>query len=310
LTINPGIITITNLNITRDADAVGSSISVSWQTSPAGSLVDIYTLTGTFSASAASWTSPTKGVATGKYTDAAQVGNGVAKYYKIVPAGSALKDSNLTSEVVGKFDIAVGPAKTEAERLFISLPLLPKGSSFPAQVFGSQAQENDMLVVFDIDKNVTQGSLRKEGVWGKFPGVASEVASLENGSAYGYITNTARYLTVVGAVKNNNFNRVFTGSKKAEWIGNPYPLPVSLANVGLNDSSANATITKAAIVYHFDANAELVSKTDGMAVHTAAAEWKDGTLGKPSPLIIQPGRGYMLVEPTKASTNWNLSRPY
>jgi len=302
-----GSVTISNISIVRQ----GSNVVLSWTTTPTGAPVDIWTKTGYFSKNAVDWPTTAEFISntSGSLTQSGVVGNGTNKYYKLVPAGTAKAAVDFTTGVYGKFDLSVGPSDTDKDEFFISLPLELTDPSI-AGIFSNQVNNMDMVVTFDIDKNVTSGTMYSNNSWEVFPGVPL-LTQLDAGYAYGYITSVLKKITITGKVKENNFSRTLHGNPtlEAQWIANPYPTQVTIANGGLNASSYNANPTVAATVYYFDANAELIGGTNGLAFHTAAAEWKEGTLAGPSPIVLEPGRGYMFTEPVQPSFNWNMTRP-
>ena len=325
---------IINLSITRDADAVGSSVTVKWQTSPtAHAAINIYTKTGSFDAVAADWTlvSSPAIIPSGDldtYTDASQVGNGTAKYYKILPATATLQNSDLTQEVVGKFDLSVGPSDTEPDKFFISVPLIPTGSMTNSlvDVFGGQVLEGDGVLTFNMNKDVVTGSLYNSGAWGAFPGFPA-IDSIILGRCYGFLTTSSRYISVVGKIFDGSPNSLAlaggwdTGNDRAavaEWIATAYPMPVDLPVSGLTTATTQGTDpTNAGTVYQFNANADLMDNNgnpsdgnaDGMAINTAGG-WVDGTMTTPATLKLMPGRGYMLNEPVKTTFTWDQPKPY
>lgn len=309
---------IVNIEINRDGDNPGDGITITWDTLPPGLGVDVYKLTRNtdadgnyslyFTTTAADWTLEQANVTIGSITLQNKVGQGTAEYYKIIPTGNTLQDSDLQTNVAGKFDIAVGP---EPERFFISSPLALSDTTIE-NVIGNQVVDTDMILSFDINKNVTYGSVFSGGVWGTYPGAAGSVTDIEIGYTYGYYTPTTRFVTLVGMVRETDYNRTLDGgaATPANWLANPYPAPVDIVNAGLNDSSYAANPLVAAIAYHFDSNANTIGGIDGVAVHTETATWLDGTLGAPAVLQLVPGKGYMLVEPVQNTINWNMVRPY
>jgi hypothetical protein len=314
---------VVNVVITREGDNPGDPITFTWDTVPPGAGVDIYAqtcridstsgdYTSYFTTDTTQWTRIAENVIIGTYTDRApeaQVGAGTARYYKIILNGTTLSTTDLTRNVYGKFDIAVGPSETEPQKFFISIPLEQSGPALTS-VIGGQVNEMDMILEFDIDKNVTAGSMFQSGSWVIFPGAPASIDNVELGKTYGYITGTARYITAVGKVHDSDFSLTLTGPMTANWIASPYPVPIPIASAGLNDSSYSTNPVNAATVFHFDANAEVIGGTDGMAFHYDASVWREGTLTTDSPLNLVPGKGYLLMEPTKSSFNWNLIRPY
>ncbi|MGB9591650.1 MAG: hypothetical protein ACPL1K_03950, partial [Candidatus Kryptoniota bacterium] len=317
-------VTISNLNIVRDADTVGSSVTVSWQTTPLHSPVKIYTKTGDFSTTASDWTEVSSPAIIAKgdldtYTDASQVGNGTAKYYKIIPATDTLDNGDLTSNVVGKFDISVGPPDTQPEKLFISIPLAPIAPRTYSltDVFGNQVSEGDSILTFNMNKEVVTGSTYSGGSWSAYPG-ATAISEIQLGRGYGYLTSTEKYLTIVGKILDTDntaislrggWDTINSQAAVAEWIGNAYPMPVPIANTGLTTATTQGTDpTNAGTVYQFDANAELINGVNGAAINTTSG-WKNFE-NADSPMQLTPGKGYMLNEPIKDTFTWTQPKPY
>jgi hypothetical protein len=313
--VNPGgQVTINNVTIVRDADDPGSSVTVSWQTDPVHSSVDIYcqerpadvALTAAEFNDPSNWTLVANPVIIQNgnldtFTDANQVGTGTQKYYTIEPQGQA---ADPTTNVVGKFDLIIGP---EPEKLFVSIPVEPSNTSLDA-VIGGQVVDSDMIIVFNIDKEADKGAIRMAGNWQILPGAPAIVDNLELGNGYAYWSQTARYITVVGNVRETELTRTLTANSTANWIATPYPFSFGIADAGLNNSSFDSNPVNAAMAVHYDANAEAIGGTDGIAFHYDAAEWRDGTLTNPSPLTVAPGKSYMLYDPGTNDVAWTINR--
>ena len=88
-------------SIKRDADTVGSSVTLSWMINKAGvTAVDIYSVSGTSESTTAvyttdttKWKAESTNVSATTYTDKAKeglVGAGYQKYYKVFPVGTTL----------------------------------------------------------------------------------------------------------------------------------------------------------------------------------------------------------------------------
>ncbi|MBN3033716.1 MAG: putative Ig domain-containing protein [Candidatus Saganbacteria bacterium] len=295
---------VSNVNIVRDGDTYGSSVTVTWQTDPANTAVDVYARTGDFSTTAGSWTKAASGITIGTYTDSNQVGNGTAKYYKIIPAGATLQNSDLTQDVVGKFDLNAGGSP---EQFFISLPLIPNSSS-PNSVIGAQATNGDGIMIFDINKSVTQAVQWNGTAWVDFFSGAPSDMEIFPGYAYGYLTTTNRFISIVGVVRNEaSYSRTITGGanmSKNDWIAAPYPVSILVTNAGLNDSTVGSDPTNAGTLYLFDINATWLEG----AVHDGASTWKDAFTGNPSTMVLQPGKGYMFTNPVDFT--WTVNKPY
>jgi sugar lactone lactonase YvrE len=305
-------IPITNLSITRDADTVNSSVSISWQSDPVNAPVDVYMLTGTFTTDAAAWTktAASTNITTSKFTDATQVGTGTAKYYKVVGTGATLQNSDLAQDVVGKFDLSVGPSDTQPERALISLPLQTSGTNI-ASVFGTQPQENDAIAVIDNNFAIVSGKIYTGGSWQDISGTPG-LNDLNQGYAFVYTTLNPKYMTVVGKVLETSNTRSIVGGTdangpKLSWIANSLPMPVMVsdAKTGLNGLSSGADATVGAQTALIDANASIIG--NNYALHNTSTTWVD-TNTQSSTMVLEPGRGYMLTEPTITNYSWTQSR--
>ncbi|MFA5114412.1 MAG: IPT/TIG domain-containing protein [Candidatus Margulisiibacteriota bacterium] len=324
---------VSSINIVRDGDTVGSGVTITWTTNPANTAVDVYVLncaidqgaasyTSYFTTDTSKWTKAANGdnLTNGTYQIPNLVGTGSAAYYKLITHGATLQTSDLLTNVVGKFDLIVGPSDTQADKFFVSLPLspiAPKTNSV-ADLFGAQVAEGDGVLLFNMNKDVTSGSLYNSGAWAAFPGVPA-IDNLSAGRAYGYLTQAEKYITIVGKVPTaatndlslaGGWDSVKDQAAVAEWIGNAYPTPVTLALSGLTNATSQGTSPlDGGTAYQFNANADLINGIDGMAVNTTGG-WVNGTLSAPSTLQLVPGKGYMLNEPVKQSFSWSQAKPY
>ncbi|MBI5699362.1 IPT/TIG domain-containing protein [Candidatus Saganbacteria bacterium] len=313
--------------IARAGDTVGSGINLSWTVSDGyAGTYNIYRKTGAwdaadgvFNTTAASWGTPWRSSVMSPVTDDTQVGQGTQTYYKVVKSAETLSDAMLLTDVVGKFDLAVGPSDTQPEKFFISVPLVPIAplTDFLTDAFGAQIGEGDGILTFNMNKDVLTGSLYSGGAWSAFPG-ATAITNVSWGRSYGYLTMTEKYLTVVGKVPESPNLLSLTGgwdgthdyAAVAEWIANSYPVPVTITTSALGSSTSRGTSPlDGGTVYQFNANADLMGGVDGMAVNTAAG-WVSGTLTDPSTLRLVPGRGYMLNEPVNSAFTWAQPKPY
>ena len=304
--------------IARAADTVGSAVTISWvyNDSYVGN-ADIYTVsgswdavTGVFTTDATKWTKSFNNVSSPQ-TDNTQVGQGTQKYYKVVKTGTALTNAMLAADVAGKFDIAVGPSDSQPERALISIPLVTSSTSL-SSVFGSQPQENDAIAVVDNSFAITSGKIYTGGSWQDIPSTPA-LDNLNQGYAFVYTTLNTKYMTVVGKVLETTSNRTISGGMDASsnpalsWIGSALPIPAPIADTktGLNGLSYGDSALTGAQSALIDANAAIIG--NNYALHSAASTWVD-TNAQPATLVLMPGRGYMLTEPTIASYSWTQSR--
>jgi hypothetical protein len=197
------------------------------------------------------------------------------------------------------------------------LPLVQKSSSI-TDVFGAQIGEGDGILSFNMNKDVTEGSLFNSGSWAAFPGVPA-ITDVTIGKAYGFISANTKYVSVVGKVLDadsaavplaGGWDNTANQAAVANFIGTSYPLPTAIADSGLTSATTQGTDpTNAGTVYEFNANADLINGTNSMAVNTASG-WVDGTFSTPATLKLIPGRGYMLNEPVKTTFNWAQPKSY
>jgi len=330
-TTGPGGKPILNQNIKRDSDTSGGSVTITWDTNPAGSGVDIYTLTCTYDVGSdnytsyyttdpSKWTKTDDNVTIGTKTFQNRVGQGTAEYYKIVLHGATLQSSDLNkADVLGKFDIAVGPSETQPNRFFVSVPLVPIApkTSALADMFGTQVTDGDSILTFNMNKDVISGSTYSGGTWAAFTGVPA-VSSINLGRCYGYLTQTAKFISVIGSLPTTANALNLTGGwdqtndrpAVAEWISNAFPALVRIQDSGLTDATSKGTSPlDAGTVYQFTSNADLIVSNDSGITYNSVTGWLNGS-GNPSTFYLIPGKGFMLTEPKKATFTWTQPVPY
>jgi hypothetical protein len=307
---------ISSINIARE----GSDVVVTWTTDPAGTGVDIYRLTcntdasgnytSYFTTEVSAWGARIKTNDTsGRLEIANAVGTGNAQYFKLIRTGTALTPADLTSEVVGKFDVAVGPADTQPERACISLPLQLSDYAI-ANAFGTQASEADSISIIDNNYAIVRGMNFEGGSWVAITGVPA-LDTLAQGDAYVYSSLTSKFITVTGRVKElpTPIDLVtgldIAGQYIPDWIGNQYPAFAPIGNAALNGTSFGPDALSASSVILLDANAAVL----GYAEHRAADSWVDSD-GAASSLRLLPGKGYVIIDPVRASYRWTQTRPY
>jgi hypothetical protein len=303
-----------------------TDITVSWQMTTPGN-ADIYTISGNadvdvFSNDPNDWTLEYPGQASTQIVEAGQIGTGTQKYYKVVAASAGLTANDLLVDVVGKFDIAVGPSDTQPERAFFSIPLVQSSSTLP-DIFGNQAEENDLVAIFDMNRMMTDAAIFDGAVWLEADPVNHTVplvTDLNIGYAYVYGTFTSRYLTVVGSVMETDNQRDIQGGSSgglpqyAEWVANAFPISANIANAGFNSYSVGGDPSVGASAYHFDANANMIDEDsdldfdESFALHTGPSDWTDPA-AQPATLMLRPGKGYMFAEPTIPHQTWTQQRP-
>lgn len=326
---------ITKVSIVRDADTTGASITLSWQKDPSVTGVNIYTYSPAnkeFSANAINWPDQPEfpNVEGLSQIDFNQIGTGTAKYYKIVPTGTSKASIDFSKNIIGKFDIPVGPEKN---MFFISIPLEPTGvkTSSIEDVFGKQAGTDlDCLLVFNFDKVVLEGSQYNPDnqTWVAASELdtfaddnitVAKINNIEPGKAYGYLAANPKNITIVGKVKENALENklLYGGTDKliADWLGSPFPISLPIANAGLDGTSAGESIfLDACSVIHFNSDGDsidpesgAVDAEKGVAMHTPNG-WKTGSGLSNSELKLIPGKGYMFNDP-KTNYTWTVNKP-
>ncbi|MFA4905195.1 MAG: hypothetical protein WC645_01685 [Candidatus Margulisiibacteriota bacterium] len=307
--------------IVRAGDTVGSGVTLSWVANDgyAGNY-NVYRITGAwdaadgiFSNSAAVWGTPWRSGVTSPQTDDTQVGQGTQTYYKVVKSADTLTDAMLATDVVGKFDLGVGPADTQPERALISIPLETSGTTL-VSLFGAQPSDNDAIAIVDNSFAITSGRMYIGG-WQDIEGF-TPLTDLLAGYSFVYTSLNSKFLTVVGKVKVSPNIRTIVGgwdtvsdTAKLSWIGNAYPIPAAIegTNTGLNALSFGDSAITGAQAAFIDANAGIIGGAAGYALHNTAATWVNSDLASAT-LKLMPGRGYMLTEPTNPSFTWTQSR--
>lgn len=322
----PGATTdpVVNLQITREGDAPKSNINITWDTNPPGLGIDIYSLTCTadattgnyssyFTTEATSgWTKVADNVTLGKYAIPSSVGTGTAQYFKLIQHGTTLTNNDLLTNVVGKFDLAVGPSDQYPELAIISIPLELNDYSVSA-VFGNQASEADSIVIIDNNYAITQGMNFESNAWVPISG-KTPLNTLSQGQGYVYSTLSQKFMTLVGKVREAKGNKAIKTGLDAQsqfiidWLGNSFPSPVNVGQAGLNNTSAGADALTAATVSQLDGNGAIIGGLAGYAEHRTTTTWVDSN-NSPATLQLMPGKGYLITDPLITSSSWDQPRP-
>jgi hypothetical protein len=329
---------ISNLNITRDADAVGSSVTVSWQTDPQGSAVDIYTLTcntdasgnytSYFTTEASRWTKARENVTINTYKDNNQVGVGTAKYYKIVPAGHTLTSSDLTSEVVGKFDIVIKQGMN-----LLSLPLEVARTEI-INVLGTQLtgsphgiqDESDEIWTWNqstTSYNVAwlikgMGNPAYDNKW--FDPSGNEVSTsfsirADQGFWAWAKTSSPSPITVVGKVASSP--RTISLASGMNLMGSCFPVQVKIGRSGLTESltgSAHGIQDESDEVWIWNQSTtsyDVAWLIKGMGNPAYDNKWFNPSGNEVTDTrIFEPGRGLWIWVKSGVPTTWNYPKPY
>ncbi len=295
-------VTISNVNIVRDGDSVGDSVTVTWDTTPPSSAVDVYALTGSFTTDPASWTIASPGVTIGTYTDLTQVGQGTQKYYKIVPAGATLTSLDLTSDVVGKFDLTINEGSN-----LVSLPFVP-ASTDPNDVIGEQLTGGtpitaDKIYHYDAAATGWIQAYLSPGPGGTWNGALAAVEADKGYFIARQAGNGNCEVTVVGKlyVEGTRNIDLYTGSN---MIGSIYPISIALDDTGLDSVLTSGTPINADKVYYYDNN---TVSPGWVQAYLSGAGFAGGLTA------LEPGKGYyvtnqeLISEPTP--DNWNYTNP-
>jgi Putative Ig domain len=302
LIINGAVITvIVNPNISRGADTAGASLIIGWQTAPANSAVDLWALTGNFTTDAAAWTKAAANFTLSQYTDANQVGNGLAKFYKIIPAGVALQNNDLTKEVIGKFDYQIkGGTMT-----LISLPFITASNSL-ISVIGNQltpGYDPSTAGAIYADNARSWTIAWKDQASGNWldPSFKASTLTLEADKAYWVFDPATKEVTVVGTISST----ARTKSIVAGWnfIGSTFPAATPVAASGLGVCTAGYDPSTSGALYSDNARSWDIAWKDRVS-----GNWLDPSF-KASTLQLQPGKGYWFFEPTTPFI-WNYPKPY
>lgn len=312
--------------IVRDDDAVGSSVTVSWEfVNPADAgPVDIWTREDAFSANPTDgWVKEVAAEAGTSRTFSGtkdQVGGGHIKFYKVVPEGTAQGDVDLTVDVVGKFDI-----QAELGYNLVSIPLDPTDNdpndSYNANdinnVIGNQL--NSEPFAFNADTvyypNASGGWdsawLKDDGLWYEDDTTVSSISVNITDGMYFYVKNvtghSAKNVTITGKVRN--IDSAKTIAQGYNLIGVSYPVQVQLTDSGLFDSGLFAG--------NFEFSASYIYAPDGSGGFNKAwlkddGIWYDGGTSNPTSVTLNPGAGYYLYNNDGVNPDfmWTFPRPY
>jgi hypothetical protein len=302
---------VSTIYITREGDASGSNVRVTWE---ATSNVDIWTKTGTFDTTPASWTKEFANVSGTSQVDssvAGKVGSGTNKWYKVMPAGATLATGDLTQEVLGKFDLVL----TEGFN-FISLPLVTSTNSI-ASVIGTQMTGGfipplaDKVYKFKADKSgFEQAWLNSsDNTWYDIDtGLASTMTITSDTGYWFELANghVSSNVSIVGRI--SNVSRGPTSiSSGFNLIGSTYPVSVTIQSSGIRNSGATAGMIPplACKIYSFKNDK---SGFEQAWLNGADNKWYDIDTGLESTMTLTAGKACWIEEPN--SFNWNYPKPY
>jgi len=226
----------------------------------------------------------------------------VQKYYRVRAAGTdmyALAPSG-SIEAVGKFELDLPNSQDHPERLFISTPLEPFNPSITAEI-GNQAANGDLVGIFDINLNPTVLAQYYEGKWRDTSTGDISNMDIRLGQGYVYYTLTPHTVVMVGRVYDHDHVSTLEGgdiNTKCVYIAPAFPTaPKDIKDAGLEGSSKGWSPYSAGSVGLVD----LYWNTLGFAMHTDTNYW-EVLVG--SSLEMEPGRGYLFMEPVKNSVTW------
>jgi hypothetical protein len=222
--------------------------------------------------------------------------------YALAPSGSI--------EAVGKFDLDLPNTQADSSKMFISTPLEPFNSCITYEI-GIQASERDIIGVFDMQRNAIALATYRSGAW--IDGFTGDPATfkMELGRSYAYYTRAAsKKLVMVGRVCDTAVTATFEGgdiNTKCAYIASAYPVArdVNSTVVGLNDAGISASLKpwRAGSIGLYDNNWNALK----FAAHTSASNWQTYADYNP-PFNLEPGRGYVVVDPVNPSITW-VQRP-
>lgn len=304
--------------IVRDADTEGSSVTLSWVFNEGPpSAVDIY-MNDEFSSDPADWTDAPVTVPDGTttYTDAAQVGMGTQKYYKIVRSGAGLAEADLRVDVVGKFDISLEVGFNQ-----VSIPLVQDPTDL-VSVIGNQMTGGDFEFSADAiyqpnaDGALESAWLHSSGNW-YVPGTADTASPIAIDIRRGmYLLvngmNGPSTVTFVGRV--GNVPSVLTVAQGFILIGNPYPVEVEMSITGLFESGLKTGDLEFSASALFEPTGLDEDSDDAAWIHTTGNWYQSGSADTVTTIRLRPGVGYYLynteIMNEEPSFEWNYPRPY
>jgi hypothetical protein len=288
---------------TLEIEMSGSNVKLTWQ---GGTQVDIYALTPSagqyYDYSSVGWTKIGTSTATNEWLDP-NAHNYAQRYYRVTAKGSISKYALAPSgskEAVGKFDLALPNTAIDPTKLFISTPLEPFNTRITAEI-GSQATEGDMVGIFDINLNTLALAVYSEGAWKDgFTGAPSAM-EIKLGRSYAYYTEAPKTLSMIGRVYDHDYVSIIEGGNidtTCAYIAPAFPTaPRSINDSNLNIASVGSDPTEAGCIGLFDNN----WNTLGFAMHTSQSNWEIYT---GTDLKLEPGRGYVFLEPKHSSITW------
>ncbi len=299
---------IAGLQISREADAPSSGVIISWTITPVGS-ADVWSHSGQFTTEASTWAKETTTLSN-SWRDSSQVGNGVSKYYKVMPGQSALTNLELTTNVVGKVDVFCDSG-TAAKYTLISTPLEPFSGDIKT-MFGSQLSSgvvmalSDQLISYQSGGSIQAWLRSTDNQWVDPSGNTSTMPISTNMGYWVRIkpNGTAKYLSLVGSLPE--FDKTISLSTGYNLIGSSFPIPTALANSGLAESGA----TKGAVM---PLACQVIKYLPGSGTYeiawlNLAGNWVDSA-NNPSSMRLDPGYGYWIKQPG-VGFNWSYFKPY
>ncbi len=319
---------ISDISIVRDGGNAGDSVTLTWVTDPIGSAVDVYTISGAFDAVAANWVLEYNGIVDTQ-TDLNQVATGTIKYYKLVPQGHVLVDADLTSDVAGKFDIAV----VEGMNL-LSLPLIPTTGASLVEIIGEQVtgspngmrDESDEIWKYnpDEDSNYEYAWYIEDSIYPDFndlyfdPMNVESVLTIEPDEGFWLQVkqgNPTSNITVTGIISDTD--RVIETVVGMNLIGTAFPVTVSLVDSALNGpatGSPNGMRDESDEVWKYnaaeDSNYEYAWLIEGSIYPDFNDKWFD-PMNVESTIELEPGKGYWIqVKETNVGFTWTYTKPY
>jgi hypothetical protein len=301
--------TITDLSIVRVADAVGSSVMVSWKTDPTlHAAVDIYTRSGAFTTDVTpgNWIKVTSPVIIPNgdldtFTDPTQVGQGTVKYYKIVPSGHVLVSGDLSQDVAGKYDVHIAAGGFT----LMSLPLITTSTSLQS-VIGDQLTAGwDPSTAGTVygDNSGSWNVAWKDQSSGTWLDTAWQPASLiiEPDKAYWIFDPNEKNVTLVGTI--SNVARTINMVAGWNFVGSAYPNSTTIQTSGLDACTPGWDPSTAGTLYQDNNGSWVIAWKD-----QASGNWLDAAW-QPSTMSLEPGKGYWFYEPANPFV-WQYPKSY
>jgi len=316
----PSNLRIERMPINSDEDRIEKknlNVTIKWD---GGMDVDIYTLTPTpehYYDYNGEWVKEHTTSGVSEWTD---TGTDMQKYYRVATKGTtnfALAPSGNIA-AVGKFAMDLPYTYDEPTKYLISSPLEPFSKDISIEI-GDQAVDGDNVIMSDTNATTVGDewyiagygwldlfAVQRGRDWGSL-----STFEVTPGISIPYWSEGAKTINFVGRVHDGVLVTTLEGQNGADWdhvdttkwnyVSTGFPRPVDLVNAGLDNVSAGDGPDSGATFAQYDYNASTMHYALRFA-YIDPIQWLILVGG--SPLMIQPGSGYMFIEPVKPCTTW------